>query len=63
MGVDKVLAAKREETLRFLAKHGARNVRVFGSRAKDKAGPESDSRFTGAHGARPYSVLSGWSRC
>ncbi|HME00967.1 MAG TPA: nucleotidyltransferase family protein [Terriglobia bacterium] len=42
MGVDKVLAAKREEILRLAAKHGARNVRVFGSRAKGEAGSESD---------------------
>lgn len=42
MGVDKALATRREEILRLAAKHGARNVRVFGSRAKGEAGPESD---------------------
>jgi len=42
MGVDKVLEAKRAEILRLAAKHGARNVRVFGSLAKGEAGPESD---------------------
>lgn len=32
----------REEILRIAARHGATNVRVFGSVARGTAGPESD---------------------
>ncbi len=39
---DELLKAKREQILRIAAKHGARNVRVFGSVAHGDAGPESD---------------------
>ena len=42
MGIDELLKAKREQILRIAAKHGARNVRVFGSVAHGEAGPESD---------------------
>ncbi|HYL73872.1 MAG TPA: nucleotidyltransferase family protein [Bryobacteraceae bacterium] len=37
--------AKREEIQRIAAKHGAQNVRVFGSVARGDAGPESDVDF------------------
>jgi len=37
-----VLAEKREEILRIAARHGAHNVRVFGSMARGDAGPTSD---------------------
>ena len=37
-----VLRAKREEILRIAARHGARNVRVFGSVARGEADAESD---------------------
>ena len=40
--MDKVLADKREEILRIAASHGARDVRVFGSRARGDAAPKSD---------------------
>ena len=33
---------KRDEILRIAAKHGARNIRVFGSVARGEANPESD---------------------
>ncbi|HWG84861.1 MAG TPA: nucleotidyltransferase family protein [Deinococcales bacterium] len=39
------LRAHREEILAIAARHGARNVRVFGSVARDEAGPESDVDF------------------
>jgi predicted nucleotidyltransferase len=42
MGIDELLKAKREQILQIAAKHGARNVRVFGSVAHGEAGPESD---------------------
>lgn len=37
-----LLAAKREEILRIAAKHGARNVRVFGSVVRGEADEASD---------------------
>lgn len=45
MRVDQLLKEKREEILRIAAKHGAKNIRVFGSVAKGEAGPESDIDF------------------
>ena len=42
MGVDELLKGQREQVLRIAARHGARNVRVFGSVARGTAGPESD---------------------
>ena len=40
-----LIEQKREEIRRIAAKHGARNVRVFGSVVRDEAGPESDVDF------------------
>ena len=42
MTVGELVKAKREDILKIAAKHGARNVRVFGSVAREEAGPESD---------------------
>ncbi|RME90734.1 MAG: nucleotidyltransferase [Verrucomicrobia bacterium] len=42
MTVDELLKAKREEILRVAARHGARNVRVFGSVARGEADEQSD---------------------
>lgn len=42
MAVDDLIATHREEILRICAKHGARNVRVFGSFARGEATPDSD---------------------
>ena len=39
------LRARREEILRTTTKHGARNVRLFGSAARGDAGPASDLDF------------------
>lgn len=39
------LRAKRDQILKLAAQHGAGNVRVFGSVARDEAGPESDVDF------------------
>ncbi len=41
----KLLETKREEILRIATKHGARNVRVFGSVAKGEARHDSDVDF------------------
>lgn len=42
MTVGELLKAKRDEILRIAAKHGARNVRVFGSAARGEADDASD---------------------
>lgn len=42
MDIHKLLKVKREEILRIAAKHGARNVRIFGSVARGQAGSDSD---------------------
>ena len=42
MTVQEAILAHREEILRIAARHGATNVRVFGSVARGTAGPESD---------------------
>jgi predicted nucleotidyltransferase len=39
---DPVLSRYRAEILRLAAEHGAKNVRVFGSRARGEGGSESD---------------------
>jgi predicted nucleotidyltransferase len=45
MGIEEVLKAQREEILRIAARHGAFNVRVFGSVARGDADHESDVDF------------------
>ena len=45
MDLNERLKEKREEILALAAKHGALNVRVFGSVARNEARPESDVDF------------------
>ena len=45
MGIDELLKSKRDEILHIAAKHGARNVRVFGSVARGEADEQSDVDF------------------
>ncbi len=45
MGIDDILNSKRGEILHLAAKHGARNVRVFGSVARGDATETSDVDF------------------
>lgn len=45
MGQDRLLKEKRGEILRIASKHGARDVRVFGSVARGEADPDSDVDF------------------
>jgi predicted nucleotidyltransferase len=45
MGIDEILGDKRDEILRIAARHGAYNVRVFGSVARGDARPDSDVDF------------------
>lgn len=42
MTISKAIQTKRDVIVALAAKHGARNVRVFGSVARDEAGPQSD---------------------
>lgn len=43
MTVEQLLTEKREEILQVTAKHGVRNVRVFGSVARGEADEQSDN--------------------
>jgi len=45
MDIDQLLQEKREAILQLAAKHGARNVRVFGSVARQEADEQSDIDF------------------
>lgn len=45
LGIEDILADKREAILRLAAEHGAINVRVFGSVARGEATPDSDVDF------------------
>ena len=45
MTLDALLRAKRDAILQLCAKHGARNVRVFGSVARGDADEHSDIDF------------------
>jgi uncharacterized protein len=42
MGIAEILKEKRDEILRIAARHGASNVRVFGSVARGEADAQSD---------------------
>jgi len=42
MGVERLVENKRDEILRIARRHGAENVRIFGSIARGDAGPGSD---------------------
>ena len=42
MGIEEIIGSKREEILRLAAKHGAKNVRVFGDVARGEAGMDTD---------------------
>jgi len=45
MSLEQLLSLKREDIMRAAQKHGARNVRVFGSVARGDDGPDSDVDF------------------
>jgi predicted nucleotidyltransferase len=42
MKIEELLKSKRQEILAIAARHGAHNVRVFGSVGRGEAKPESD---------------------
>ena len=45
MSLNEILREKREEILKIAAKHGAYNVRIFGSAARGEADEQSDVDF------------------
>jgi uncharacterized protein len=45
MDLNELIKQKREEILELANKHGALNVRIFGSVARNEAEPESDIDF------------------
>lgn len=45
MSIREILADKRDDIIAIAAKHGARNVRVFGSVARGDADEDSDVDF------------------
>jgi len=45
MGVKEILQEKRQEILEIAAKHGAYNIRIFGSVARGEADEDSDVDF------------------
>jgi predicted nucleotidyltransferase len=45
MGLDARVESNRREILSIAAKHGARNVRIFGSSARGDTRPDSDIDF------------------
>jgi len=59
MGIDELLKGRREEILRIAEKHGARNLRVFGSFARGEARPDSDVDFLYARGLRRTQFFPG----
>jgi len=42
MNINQILKSRRDAILKIAARHGAINVRVFGSAARGEAGAESD---------------------
>ena len=42
LGIKEIIGDKRDQILEIAAKHGAMNVRVFGSVARGEARPDSD---------------------
>lgn len=45
MDIAQEILSKRQDILRLASRHGARNVRLFGSVARGQAGPQSDVDF------------------
>ena len=59
MPLPRDIAERREEILRLAARHGARNVRVFGSAARGELTPESDVDFLVDAGAETSPFFPG----
>jgi uncharacterized protein len=59
MSLREVLKEKKADILRIAEKHGAHNVRVFGSVVRGEDGPESDIDFLVDVGERRSSFFPG----
>ena len=59
MALDHFITINREEILKICAKHGAKNVRVFGSFARGEAGPDSNVDFLVDVGPKHSSFFPG----
>jgi hypothetical protein len=59
MGIQEILESRRKEILAIAARHGAHNVRVFGSIARGEATEESDVDFLVDVGPRHSSFFPG----
>lgn len=57
LGIQDIIGDRRDDILRLADKHGATNVRVFGSVARGEAGPDSDLDLLVDW---DYSRLSAW---
>ena len=55
MDLRELLHQKRDVILQIAARHGAHNVRLFGSVARGEAGPESDIDLLVEKGSTPSS--------
>jgi len=53
MGLTELLQEKREDILQIAGRHGASNVRVFGSVGRGESGPGSDVDFLVDVGPKP----------
>ena len=56
-GIAEVIGSHRDEIIRIASRHGATNVRVFGSVARGEAAPESDLDLLVTW---EYERLTGW---
>ncbi|HEU0079044.1 MAG TPA: nucleotidyltransferase family protein [Longimicrobiaceae bacterium] len=59
MSIEDLVLQKRDEILRIAERHGAYNVRLFGSVARGEAGPDSDVDFLIDAGERVSSWFPG----
>lgn len=59
MGIPEIVKEKRGEILKIAAKHGAYNIRIFGSVAREEASPQSDIDFLVEVGPRHSSFFPG----
>jgi len=55
MSINDLLSEKRDEILRIAERHGAYDVRVFGSVSRGEAGPDSDIDILVKVGPNPSS--------
>jgi len=61
LGIQELLYCERSQILAIAQKHGAYNVRVFGSVARGEATPESDIDLLVDYDARKnYALVSRW---